>query len=488
MLGQGVPSQTRHPTLFFRPSWSMEFLSFFKRVDAMFNTFSFTLVLLLQLSFYVLSCNAQSTEFVWGFGDNFVSTSLSECQILPLVVTSLNNDGVTFGVPPYYMMAMELGGTPTIDYVGTDRTALSWVVNHAAGTKLMLSMVDSNGSAGGIPPNLYTVGAGIDTSCLPPPTPYEFTVSANVTNTLTTCQPWGITINGGIQPYSVTLAALNSPIITNVTMGPTDNSFTYIDRANPNTQLLVAVSDSNGNFATGTPIVHTQGSSNVACTGLVSSSGNATIVQAADAAASAAANAAQAHKRTTTTIAVTVILLLLSAAGGVIIYLYLRKRTRLTENIDGQDTKPRKFEEVARPISITLPIDLPSTPSSRSSLAPPYSSHFSDVKRPLSSDREEGSLHYPSRFPSSRKSSLRTHGANEPDALPITEVRRAATAIPPPRGRRLPQLPSRSVSANVRPRSGNSSVAPDIIIQHRDGGVVQELPPPYRFTRTMTKV
>src|ERR1700722_3023691 len=248
---------------------------------------------------------------------------------------------------------------------------------------------------------------------------------------------------------------------------------------------------SNGNFATGTPIVHTQGSSDVDCPGLVSSSGNATLVQAADAAASAAASAAQARKRTTTTITITVILLLLSAAGGVIIYLYLRKKTRLTETIDGQDTKPRKFEEVSGPISITLPIDLPSTPSSRSSLAPPYSSHFiSDVKRPLSSDREEGSLHYPSRFPSTRPSSPRTHKANEPDALPVTEVRRATTAIPLPRGgRRLPQLPmpSRSASANVRPPSGNSSGEPDIIIQHRDGGVVQELPPPYRFTR-MTRV
>ena len=53
----------------------MEFLSFFKHVDAMFNTFSFTLVLLLQLSFYVLSCNAQATQFVWGFGDNVFNPS-----------------------------------------------------------------------------------------------------------------------------------------------------------------------------------------------------------------------------------------------------------------------------------------------------------------------------------------------------------------------------------------------------------------------------
>lgn len=40
-----------------------------------------------------------------------------------------------------------------------------------------------------------------------------------MTDTLTTCQPWGIIIKGGVPPYNVTLAAVNSPIVTNVTMG-----------------------------------------------------------------------------------------------------------------------------------------------------------------------------------------------------------------------------------------------------------------------------
>lgn len=59
-----------------------------------------------------------------------------------------------------------------------------------------------------------------------------------MTDTLSTCQPWGLTIKGGQQPYTVILAALNSPVITNVSMGSGNDVLTYIDRADPNGQLL----------------------------------------------------------------------------------------------------------------------------------------------------------------------------------------------------------------------------------------------------------
>jgi hypothetical protein len=119
----------------------------------------------------------------------------------------------------------------------------------------VLSVVDAVGDGGGIPPNVYTVirefnadcnaftqqhafPAGTDASCLPDPPTSNFTVFVNVTKTLSTCQPWGMTISGGVPPYSVTLATLDSPDITNVTLGPLDNAFTYIDRSNPNTRLI----------------------------------------------------------------------------------------------------------------------------------------------------------------------------------------------------------------------------------------------------------
>lgn len=65
----------------------------------------------------------------------------------------------------------------------------------------------------------------------------------NVTGRLRTCQPWELRIKGGVPPYNVTLAALGSPVITNVTVGLGDDIFTYINRADPGTKMIAVVSD-----------------------------------------------------------------------------------------------------------------------------------------------------------------------------------------------------------------------------------------------------
>ena len=153
----------------------------------------------------------------------------------------------------------QLGGHPCCRYVFIIKYQSTFTnPSNPEGVTLMLSMIDSNKSAGGVAPILYSVvgklsrpsltlfchsriipcSAGSDQSCLPPPPAYDFIVTTNVTDTLTTCQPWGLTISGGVQPYTVTLAELDSPIITNVTLGPLDDAFTFIDRADPNTRLI----------------------------------------------------------------------------------------------------------------------------------------------------------------------------------------------------------------------------------------------------------
>lgn len=82
--------------------------------------------------------------------------------------------------------------------------------------------------------------AGNDTSCLytPPDSSTLASVHPNVTDTLTTCEPWGLTITGGKKPYTVVLSATNSPVTTNLTMGAQYDVFTYPDRADPNGQLM----------------------------------------------------------------------------------------------------------------------------------------------------------------------------------------------------------------------------------------------------------
>ncbi|KAJ7610587.1 hypothetical protein DFH06DRAFT_1374513, partial [Mycena polygramma] len=201
--------------------------------------------------------------FEWGFtGTQAVSTSLPSCRSLPISADPLT----AHGVPPFYMMAFAVGGAPITTFIGTNESNLTWTVQHPIGkflcTQLLLGVVDSHGNSGGIDPILYTVTAGATTQCgSQAANQIPFTVTANVTDVLTTCQPWGLTIHGGTPPYNLTLAALNASDVTNVTLGPSDSVFTYINRADPGIQLIGASCQScrNGHWATGSPLVRTQG-------------------------------------------------------------------------------------------------------------------------------------------------------------------------------------------------------------------------------------
>ncbi|KAJ6549586.1 hypothetical protein DFH09DRAFT_878076, partial [Mycena vulgaris] len=183
-------------------------------------------------------------------------TSLPSCNTLPLEADPLT----AHGIPPFYMMAFAVDGAPLTAFIGTDEKNLAWTVRHPVGTKLLLGVVDSAGSSGGIDTPIYTVTAGDTTECISTTdNDPQFMIEANVTDVLSTCQPWGLTIRGGAPPYKLTLAVLNSPHVTNFTLGPNESAFTYINRVAPNSQVLASASDVNGRWATGSPFVRTQG-------------------------------------------------------------------------------------------------------------------------------------------------------------------------------------------------------------------------------------
>ena len=73
---------------------------------------------------------------------------------------------------------------------------------------------------------------------MPPAPTINLAVIGNVTQNLATCKAWGLRASGGTPPYNITLAAVNSPVVTNITLPSGDDVFTWIDRALPNTQIL----------------------------------------------------------------------------------------------------------------------------------------------------------------------------------------------------------------------------------------------------------
>lgn len=79
---------------------------------------------------------------------------------------------------------------------------------------------------------------GATTSCVNKDDRQDFTLKANATDTISTCDPWMLTIKGGVKPYKLTLLQLGSPTVTNVTMGAEDDGFVYVMRGAPDTLLI----------------------------------------------------------------------------------------------------------------------------------------------------------------------------------------------------------------------------------------------------------
>lgn len=127
------------------------------------------------------------------------------------------------------------------------------------GSSLLLSVMDSAGNDGGVDPPIYTVATGAlilmnsaspvelistpgsNANCLPATPSESFALSANVSDSVQTCEPMGFQIIGsGQKPYTVSIAIANSPVVSNVTLGNNDDQFTYTNHADTNGHLIGA--------------------------------------------------------------------------------------------------------------------------------------------------------------------------------------------------------------------------------------------------------
>lgn len=123
------------------------------------------------------------------------------------------------------------------------------------GTEVVLQVIDAAGKPGGSSP-VYSVAGLLSytvaspgsrtyqeysagpSECLPSPDEDSFTIRTNVTDTLNTCDPWGIRLSGGTPPYTVSFFAPGSPSVTNITTLGNDDAYTYINRAAPDDMLI----------------------------------------------------------------------------------------------------------------------------------------------------------------------------------------------------------------------------------------------------------
>ncbi|KAK0477649.1 hypothetical protein IW261DRAFT_1485699 [Armillaria novae-zelandiae] len=462
---------------------------------------SLSVLALLFLSASLDLCRADepmSKVFQWTFADNSMSSTLPSCHQFGITVKPADPNNDTHGIPPFYMRAYEKGGRVLTTLLGDSESNLTWTVNNLVGSEVLLNVVDSHGSSGGIAPQLYKVGTGSSTNCIDDRNDTSFTVTSNATTSdLQPCQPWGLRIHGGIPPYNISIVQPNSPVTTNATTGGDDDAYTYINRANSG-QILTGAS------AWGIPSIMPTGGT--------------------DTPAAAAENNARKNKHRAGLIAGVVVGVLASVLIATAGWFFWRRRRlgarKTTIEIDPDVTPymPSKLW-LSMPSSVHTPAMPHSAKSSSFSNATSTTSEANmspssntgtlpfDPRR-LMEDGSEGTYRTPSlsssasvrpgftSFPSApirRPSKGMEAGLGAQTDPSISEstgsVQRSQSALPPssPGAATYDVWPARPASYNTR-ENVTSTGDGELIIQHRDGGIVRELPPPYadRFAQNRT--
>ncbi|KAG7442100.1 uncharacterized protein BT62DRAFT_922914 [Guyanagaster necrorhizus] len=485
---------------------------------------SLPVLALLSLLLFLDPCRAEASSeiFQWAFASNSVSSTLDSCHEFSITVKPYDPNNDTHGVPPFYMRAYEQNGELLTTLLGESEDNLTWTVNNPVGSQLLLNVIDANGSSGGNAPKLFTVGTGSSTDCIVQRNDTtSFTVKSNVTGDLQPCQPWGLRIKGGVPPYNISFAQVDSTVITNVTTLGDDDAYTYINRATSGQIMLAAVSDVTGAFAWGTPSVMPSGITNTGCGSLQSQSGNAT---ALDASAAAEKNAQHAKKRTGIIVGVVMgvlgFLLITTVAS---FFWYRRRRAQKTNAEIDPDIIPYTNSNGSQAMTINAFVGhtpvMPYSPKSSSfsnrttamtDITTSPSSGVSPLPfdpRRLAEDGTEGIYQtsssgssasvrpgfatFPS--PSIRQKTMElglSTAQMEPSNFESTgsaeNVQRSQSAMPPSsNGGAFGPWPERPASDSMRRENVTSTGEGEIIFQHRDGGTVRELPPPYadRFSQ-----
>ncbi|KAG6916624.1 hypothetical protein DXG01_006120 [Tephrocybe rancida] len=296
---------------------------------------------------------------------------------------------------------------------------------------------------------------------------------ANVTDVMSTCDFWQLTAQGGTPPYSVLLAAPGSMSVTNVTMSKGDNQYTYVNRASPKGTLLAAMSDSTGAWASGTPYVRTEGSTDTTCalreshsgSGIAPSSTTLSPNSISTTSTTTASTTSEPKTGSTNKVPIIVgvcvsvgVLLILAAA----VYLFCVRKRRA--NAKKNYLQPEQFHEMGNRVLLA-----PSTLPSKAAYSGASAQNLIDSNAPTSASSVPSSHEPPTSAAATSPSvsGVTTKGRDLQDTLP---THRPTTSA------------SQSEDSRWPPGSDPTGPEPgEVLFQHTDARAmrVRELPPPY---------
>ncbi|PPQ75378.1 hypothetical protein CVT26_015510 [Gymnopilus dilepis] len=302
----------------------------------------------LTLFILQLLSSAQSVNsFQWSLAASSIVKSsqtvgeLIACDAVAIIVNG--NGTLSDGQGPYYMTAYALGGAPRTTFIGSGGN-LEWTVDQPVGSKVVLSIVDSEGNLGNSQESrIFTVTGG-SKQCDTTTPGSNFTVRARGMSPrkLAACRPWEIQWSGGTAPYTVTLMAFEQSGLKMMKfMRVNETKFTFINTFNPNSLLI----GNNEQWASGTPSIKTKNkTTNTSCQGRQDHAGPLTHADFVNTTLlSANSPRSDAERRTIIALSIT-LALLISLVCGIIAYRKWRQRRDTEESF----TIPMPYSEPFR--------------------------------------------------------------------------------------------------------------------------------------------
>ncbi|KLO17898.1 hypothetical protein SCHPADRAFT_146594 [Schizopora paradoxa] len=266
---------------------------------------------------------AQKQTFQWST-TNISKSGLGECDTVGIQIQSLTSTNQFLGVvPPFFVISYELGGITNTEWLGDSYNQnWTWVVRHPQGAQIFVDVVDSLGNSGGV--GATTVKAGSTSSCHASSPSSPVHVVASVPQ-VSTCDSVTANITGGTKPYTVSIMPSNGDIPTNFTLDAGDDMFTYVNRVQPGSSFLITAADSTGQWAWGTNLISSVGSSNTSCPGQ-QSFGSQSANSTSSSTTTKDKSSSNGHLSTAVIVGIAVGALVLLASVGLAIFFFMRRR------------------------------------------------------------------------------------------------------------------------------------------------------------------
>ncbi|CAD6568709.1 MAG: hypothetical protein CYPHOPRED_002822 [Cyphobasidiales sp. Tagirdzhanova-0007] len=219
-------------------------------------------------------------------------------------------------------------------------TSIGYTIPYSPGTLVSFAVLDSTGKSAGTS-YLYTIQPSNNTACLSASkaTTPALSMYVNATS-LEACGQLGVGFQGGTEPYSLSISAINTYLDATISLGSGNAGYVFVNTLPIGTRFTITGQDSAGNLAITSQIIASVGTNMTACNQVSTPQKDAILGVNTS---GVSGGKASGGSSTAAIIGATVGCVIAAILIGALVYVFLKKRRRRQDRrISGVSIEPFK--------------------------------------------------------------------------------------------------------------------------------------------------